>query len=772
MSDTRLEQLFHIFDAARRLEATERTDFIGASCGADDALRADVMSLLEADAASGEFMAHPALDGLAHDMARECRSFRGGDTIGPYTIVQLLGSGGAGEVWRARDDRLRRDVALKVLFPHIASDPDRLRRFAEEARAASALNHSNILTVYDVGEHGGIPYLVSECLEGRSLRQRLDEGPIAVEEALAIGLSIARGLAAAHARAITHRDLKPENTFLRLDGGVKILDFGLAKLQSSLDGAPADTHRTMSGVLLGTAGYMAPEQVKGESADARADLFALGVMLYEMAGAQHPFRKGSTFETLHAVVTISPPELLSLNAGVPPALGRIVMRLLHKDPRARFQTASDVVWALEQVDAGRAASPAIPAPIRQLPRWWRARRAVWVSALATATVALMAGWLFQRVPLRERPMPALTRFTWPLPSGIGLASAPVVSPDGRNIAFVGRGETASLVYVHGLGEVEAVAIPGTDEATHPFWSPDSASLGFFAKGQLMKVALNGGAPVPLAKALFPFGGTSNASGTIVFAPDVIMSGLFRVSAGGHGAEPATVLEPSLGDTSHCWPAFLPDGVHFLYFVRSAQDERRGLYLGRIDRPAAPAGRPLLRSDSNAVYVAVPGTSQGFLLYVVKDRIEARSFDARKMELTGDARTLGPTAAATTLSQSAMLSASTDVLVFATSTVPYERRLRLEAVDRRGQSHRVWDWEVQNWPSVSRRSISGTRASRRPAQHTRYLGGGSRARFKRTRDHGCGAGLTSRVVPGWPFSGVRHGQPASQAGKEGAAHRRR
>jgi serine/threonine protein kinase/Tol biopolymer transport system component len=701
MSDTRLEQLFHIFDGARRLEATERTDFIGASCGADDALRAEVISLLEADAASGEFMAHPALDGLAHDMARECRSFRGGDTIGPYTIVQLLGSGGAGEVWRARDDRLRRDVAIKVLFPHVASDPDRLRRFAEEARAASALNHSNILTVYDVGEHGGIPYLVSECLEGRSLRQRLDEGPIAVEEALAIGLSIARGLAAAHARAITHRDLKPENTFLRLDGGVKILDFGLAKLQSSLDGVPADTHRTMSGVLLGTAGYMAPEQVKGESADARADLFALGVMLYEMAGAQHPFRKGSTFETLHAVVTISPPELLSLNARVPSALGRIVMRLLQKDPLARFQTAPDVVWALEQVNAFPAASPSLPTPASQSPRWWRTRSAVWASALAVAAaLVLAAGWALQRMPSREARTPELTRFTWPLPSGIGLGSAPVISPDGRNIAFVGRSQTASLLYVHGLGEVEAVPIPGTDEATHPFWSPDSASLGFFAKGQLMRVTLKGGAPVRLADALFPFGGTSNASGAIVFAPDVIMSGLFRVSANGHGAEPATVLEPSLGDTSHCWPAFLPDGVHFLYFVRSAQDERRGLYLGRIDRPAAPAGTLLLRSDSNAVYVTVPGTSQGLLLYVVKDRIEARSFDAKKLMLTGDARTLGPTAAATTLSQSAMLSASTDVLVFATSTVPYERRLRLEAVDRLGQHQRVWDWEVQNWPSVS------------------------------------------------------------------------
>jgi eukaryotic-like serine/threonine-protein kinase len=699
MSEERWEQLYQIFDAARELPAGAAAEFIARSCGTDEALRAQAQSLLEAEAASGEFMVKPAFDRLAAAMASDRWSLGAGELIGPYTIVQLLGSGGAGEVWRARDERLGRDVAIKVLLPHFATDADRIRRFAEEARTAGALNHSNILTVYDVGEHHGIPYLVSECLEGQSLRQRLDAGPMSAREALAIARDIARGLAAAHARSIIHRDLKPENTFLRLDGAVKILDFGLAKLQSSLEGVQTGPHRTITGVILGTAGYMAPEQVKGETVDARADLFALGVMLYEMLAGHQPFRRASTFETLHAVLTLAPPALSSVNAQIPASLGRLVMRLLEKSPQPRFQSALDVLWALEQVDAGSGALTRRPVPSSAPTFSSRSRLAIWVSAAIVSALAVFAAWPFLPLAPREAARTELTRFTWPLPSGMTLGSAPMVSPDGRQIAFVGRSGTASQLYVHDRGSVEAVAIPGTEGAAHPFWSPDTTSLGFFAKEQLMEVAWRGGAPAPLAQALFPFGGTSSASGTIVFAPDVILTGLFRVGRPGGGVEPATLLDPSLGDTSHCWPAFLPDGVHFLYFVRSAQDDRRGLYLGRIDRPAEHAGPLLLRSDSNAVYVPLPGTPQGVLLYVVSGRIEARHFDTKSLSFVGDARAIGLAAAGTTLTQPAMLSASADVLVFAASTVPYGNRL--EAVDRSGRRLRLWNEpEAQNWPRIS------------------------------------------------------------------------
>jgi Tol biopolymer transport system component len=424
-------------------------------------------------------------------------------------------------------------------------------------------------------------------------------------------------------------------------------------------------------------------------------------MLYEMLTGQHPFRRGGTFETLHAVLTIDPPDVSGLNAQIPPALGRIVMRLIEKAPDARFQSALDLVWSLEQVDTGSAAVPAPSANAGESTRWWRSRPMVWMVAALVSASLLLSGWVLFPTTSPEPRDPELTRFTWPLPAGMGLGSAPVVSPDSRHIAFVGTGTSGSLLYLRERGSSDAVAIPGTEYAQHPFWSPDSRSLGFFGRGRLMKVAWPGGAPVPLAEdARFPFGGAWSPSGTIVFAPDVILAGLRRVGVDGGAAEPATLLDVSLGDTSHSWPVFLPDGVHFLYFVRSAQDERRGVYLARSDTPASPGSSLLLRSDSNAVYVPRPGTSEGVLLYVVNGRVEARRFDSRTMKVAGDARTIaGLSAADTSLTQPAMVSASTDVLAFAATTVPYGNRI--EAVDRRGQRVRLWDEpEAQNWPRLS------------------------------------------------------------------------
>jgi eukaryotic-like serine/threonine-protein kinase len=699
MSNERWQQLERIFAEARELPVEARTGFLRDVCGADDGLRNEAQRLLAADDASGDFMASPAFDRLAQSVATEGWTLQPGERIGAYTVVRRLGVGGAGEVWRARDERLGRDVAIKVLLPHFSSDAERLRRFADEARAAGALNHPNILTVYDVGEHRGMPFLVSECLEGWSLRQRMDAGPVPLEEALSVTLEIARGLATAHARGIVHRDLKPENTFIRSDGGVKILDFGLAKLQSGLEGPWSDASHALSGVIAGTPGYMAPEQLSGERADARVDLFALGVMSYEMLGGQHPFRRASTFETLHAVLTIDPPDLSTINERVPPPLARIAMRLLKKVPDARFQSALDLGWALEQV-AGASAAPAPGLKDQEHPPvWWRSGWAAWVGASAVTVGVLLGGaWLFRDAP-RQRGVPPLTQFTWTLPAGLFLGSAPVVSPDSQHIAFVGKDASSSRLFVRALGAREPAAIPGTEGAAQPFWAPDSRSLGFFARGRLMKVAWPSGAPVAIASAPQPRGGTWSPSGDILFAPDVILAGISRVPAAGGSVAPATLFDVSKGDTSHWWPFFLPDGLHFLYFVRSTDDERLGVYLGRGDRPASHPDSPLFRSSSDVVFAPLAGTRDGALFSVVDGRIEVRRFDVTRRTVAADARTIGLSAGGSTLHHPVMLSASNDVLVFSESGLPSGHRL--EAVRRNGERLRLWDEaEAQNWPRVS------------------------------------------------------------------------
>ena len=696
MSADRWADLDRIFEKARELPADKQAQFVARECGNDDALRHEALQLLAAEEASSGFMTEPALDQLAKAVAAEGWTLRPGERVGAYTTVRRLGSGGAGEVWRARDERLGRDVAIKVLLPHHSHDPEKLRRFADEARTAGALSHSNIVTVYDVGEHHGVPFIVSECLEGQSLRQRLAVGPTPVREAVTLGVGIAQGLAAAHARGIVHRDLKPENIFIRSDGGVKILDFGLSKLQSALEGLGADGPHTITGVIVGTAGYMAPEQVKGEIVDVRTDLFALGVVLYEMLAGQHPFRQGSTFETLHAVITHDPAPLSAVDGRVPASLAAIVMRLLKKPLEERFQSASDVAWTLHQLANSPAADvPGVSPALRPAPSWHsRSARALGVAALAAIPIIAM-WWTASTSPT---PVPPLTQFTWTLPTGTALASAPVVSPDGRHIVFAGSDNTGRRLFVRALASRDGDAIPGTEGARHPFWSPDGRSLGFFARGRLMKVTWPGGAPAPLAEAPFPLGGSWNRSDVIVFGPDVILSGLRRIGSDGGHAEAATPLDVTSGDNSHGWPFFLPDGNHFLYFVRSTDDARRGVYVGGVDRPLLQSAAPLWRTDSDAVYVP-QSEDAGDLLSVVDGRIEVRRFDPARLTIAADGRTIGLSASGTTLSDPVMLSASPDVLAFATSTVPYGDRL--ESVTRNG--NRVWisdDAEAQNWPRVS------------------------------------------------------------------------
>jgi serine/threonine protein kinase/tetratricopeptide (TPR) repeat protein len=397
MNADRWQTVDRIFIEALQLPPGAREALVARECGTDADLREDVLSLLNASDSSGEFLEKPALERLATAMAADGWSLRPGERVGAYTVRELLGTGAVGEVWRATDERLNRDVAIKVLLPHLSSSAERIRHFTEEARTAGSLNHPNILSVHDVGEQGGAPFIVSEYVQGETLRGRLTRGVLPIEMAISVAIQLARGLAAAHGRGIIHRDLKPENVFLRSDGGVKILDFGLAKLSAPdvgaafrrPDNSPQDA--TISSIA-GTAGYTAPEQIRGEEADARSDLFALGVTLYEMFAGQRPFKGNSAVETLNATLSADPAELRRLRSDVPPSLARIVLRLLEKTPQARFQSADELLQALEDASGPGASRTSALSP-----------RLIGAAALLLLTL-IAGGIVAWRPPHSSRPI--------------------------------------------------------------------------------------------------------------------------------------------------------------------------------------------------------------------------------------------------------------------------------------------------------------------------------------------------------------------------------
>jgi Tol biopolymer transport system component len=699
MGRSHWERLQEIFERAQACSRQERESLVASACAGDEALHADVLSLLESGDGARDFLATPAFDQLAREFAADGRSLRPGERVGAYIVDRLVGSGGGGEVWRARDERLDRDVAIKVLPPQFISDAARLRRFADEARSAGALNHPNILVVHDVGEHRGTPFLVTEYLNGQSLRHRLASGPLSVEEAVGAALGIARGLAAAHGRGIVHRDLKPDNVFLSEEGGVKLLDFGLATLHAA-DGPPGSTPDSgIASVMAGTVGYMPPEQINGRAADARGDLFALGVTLYELLSGRRPFAGASTLEILQAVLTAEPAGVATLNAQVSPQLAAIVARLLKRAPDQRFQSAADVAWALEQVaqpDAVLMARRQVVGDARPATRrpWLMAAMAVILTG-----IALPAGWFILAGPTRTDAAVPLMRFSLAMPAGTALDSAPSVAPDGLRVAFAGRKDGVSRLFVRELASPTPVVVSGTEGARHPFWSPDSRSLGFFARGKLMTVLVAGGAPMPIADAREGRGGAWSGSGIIVFAPDILESALLKVPAGGGPVEPATLLDRERGDNSHRWPVFLPDEVHFLYFSRSSEDERRGVYVARADRPASVPASMLIRSDSEVSLVADASPDEALLLSSANGHIEVRRFDATRRTLSGDPRVLAFAAAGPDAVFPSMLSASADTLAFVTSPMPLG--LRVSTVLRSGKDLQV-STEVasQNWPRLS------------------------------------------------------------------------
>jgi serine/threonine protein kinase len=574
--------------------------------------------------------------------------------IDRYEIEGLIGEGGMGRVYRARDTQLGRAVAIKLLSPIFAVDPERLRRFEQEARATAALNHPGVLAIYDVGTFDGTPYLVSELLEGSSLAERLKAERLSVRRSTEFGLQIAEALTAAHERGIVHRDLKPDNVFITPQDRIKILDFGLAKLTApelSL-GSPDATvaAATIANTILGTPGYMSPEQARGQAADHRSDIFSFGCVLYEMLKGHQAFGGETATDVLSAILKEAPPPLTtSVERPLAPALDAIVQRCLAKDPASRFQSASDLSFALRTVltgsdvrvsAVGAASVPAQPARRRLL--------TMAAALLITAAIGAVVGWLLHGSP-QSTTADSVTEFLVPTPtSAHSFASQPLpgllptapqvgISPDGNLLAFVST-DPAGLrrLWLRAVDNIRPRALEGTDDATSwPFWSPDSRFVVFAAKRALIKVDVRSGTTerictLPDQAPAVPFvTGAWSLGGTILFSIGGLEQGLYRVAASGGRPEPATTIDKRRGDNYHSWPQFLSDD-RFLLFVRTSDPKTNGVYAGSLSSPEMTLVMP---NATRAVVAA------GHLLWSFENRLVAQPFDASRLKLTGASATL-------------------------------------------------------------------------------------------------------------------------------------
>ena len=554
-----------------------------------------------------------------------------GTRLGPHEILEPLGAGGMGEVYRARDTRLDRTVALKVLPGHLSGNEELRQRFDREARAISQLSHPHICALYDVGHADGVDYLVMEYLEGETLSDRLAKGPLPTEQALRYGIQIADALDKAHRQGIVHRDLKPGNVMIT-KSGVKLLDFGLAKLRATTPGAlfsrvsilptQADASLTAQGTILGTFQYMSPEQLEGKDADSRSDIFALGAVLYEMATGRKAFSGKSQASLISAIMGSEPPAVSTISPMTPPMFDRIVRKCIAKDPENRWQSAADMGSELRWISESSQAAAPLPLISRARSR---DRLFLWM-ALAVVTAAL-AFTLLRREPTAT---PRKVRFTIPLPEGntcgsFAQAGAVAVSPDGRRLAFTavppgGR----SALWVHDLDALTPRVLPGTDGAALPFWSPDSRFIGYFAGGKMKRVDVSGGVSQTLCDAPYAYGGTWSSDGVILFSPDSSQSLMRVVASGGAPTSETTLVS---GEIGHYWPSFLPDGRHYLLLVESEKAPSTEIHVGTLGKKEK---KRLTAAESGALF-APPG----YLLFVREGALTAQTFDARSLQLTGE-----------------------------------------------------------------------------------------------------------------------------------------
>jgi eukaryotic-like serine/threonine-protein kinase len=608
-----------------------------------------------------------------------------GTRLGPYVVEAALDHGAMGEVYRARDVRLGRRVAVKILAPHVISDPGRRARFSREAQAVSRLTHPHICALHDVGEQDGVQFLVLEYLEGETLANRLLRGPLPMPDAIHIAVEIADALGYAHLQGIVHRDLKPANIMLTA-AGTKLLDFGLARIESALvdsgntaelSGRPATETLTEEGAILGTVQYMAPEQLEGSSADGRSDIFALGAILYEMVTGRRAFEGTSKAGVIAAILERTPPPISADHdsaGGTVSLVNETVFRCLAKRPDDRWQSAKDFKAALDWLARGTLVPPDTGAPAYGR----RSRRVSW----AGASILLLVALVVTAVVVRERAeAPADIWFEITPPDHVAFNPASAflaLSPDGNHLVFVASSrEGGRALWLRPRDSVTARQLRGTEEAYQPFWSPDSRFVGFGAEGKLKTIEVTTNVVRTLTDALVTTG-TWNRSGVILFTPGPNERRLgdrtvHQISADGGTPSALTTLDTSGGEISHEHPFFLPDGRQFLFVARSNDSKRDGtLTIGSLNSDRRVA---LFQIDSHAVYTA------GHLVFMRGGRLFAQPFDPRSLKTTGEAAIIAEDVEPndSVARRGAFATSETGVLAYRTA-----RQKRLAWFDRHGK----------------------------------------------------------------------------------------
>jgi serine/threonine protein kinase/Tol biopolymer transport system component len=650
LTPERWQEVKAILAGALERASEERRVYLDQAC-AEPALRREVQSLIDAhEQAETNFMAQPA----AHP-----RDLAIGSRLGPYEILARIGAGGMGVVYRARDTRLPRTVAIKVLQPEFFVDPKRRERLAAEARTISSLSHPNICVLYDVGQQDGADYLVMEYLEGVTLADRLSRGPLPISELLAVAEAVADALAKAHRQGILHRDLKPSNIMLTKTGA-KLLDFGLAKAEANAparSASSADTIKaldlpvpqeslTTAGTFVGTTYYMSPEVLEGNRADVRSDVFAFGAVLYEMATGKRAFDGKTPATVIAAILERDPPPVTAGRPESPAALDQMIRSCLAKDPQQRWQSMHDLrvelSWLADELKKPAGALPGISkARVRE--------KLAWGAVLALLALALFLGVTHFR-----------NSATSPPPGWSFLSFDFAVSPDGTHLAFVALDkEGKNALWVRALSASTAQELSGTEGAMFPFWAPDSKRIGFFADAKLKTVGIAGETVQVLGEAPQGRGGTWSRDGTIVFAP-FVAGPLYRISDKGGADSPATRVPRKAGGQAHRWPYFLPDGDHFLYFVdwsTPKDPEGNGIYIASLHSMT-----PKLVSSELAGNVIF---SAGRLLYVHDGTLMAQPFDTGRLAVTGPPVAIVAHEVMTDLgfSESGFSASSTGVLLF-------------------------------------------------------------------------------------------------------------